>query len=102
MAGPPGVHAVTQGPPPTGGSLGGNIRPEGSTGGVGPERNGQLLPGGARLSRFVAAQNPTVTPSEPLTLVVAVVVFGDVAAVAAFGPARRATRVDPAIFLKGG
>jgi ABC-type antimicrobial peptide transport system permease subunit len=42
-----------------------------------------------------------VTPNDPVTVVAAVVVMGTVAALAAWIPARRASRVDPMVALRG-
>jgi predicted permease len=50
--------------------------------------------------RFVAAFVPEVGPRDPLTLVVVPAVLLGAAALAALGPARRASRVDPAVALR--
>jgi len=42
-----------------------------------------------------------VEPLDPLTLAVVPVVFMVIAAIAAVAPARRATKVDPVIALRG-
>lgn len=50
--------------------------------------------------RFIAAFVPEVGPRDPVTLVIVPVVLLAVAALAALGPARRASRVDPAVALR--
>jgi ABC-type antimicrobial peptide transport system permease subunit len=52
------------------------------------------------LGRLVQALLFQTRPSDPLVLVSVVFVLGAAAALACFAPARRATRVDPAISLR--
>jgi predicted permease len=52
------------------------------------------------LSRFVESQLYGLSPTDPLTLVVATVVLSAVAMFAGYVPARRATRVDPMLALR--
>ena len=52
------------------------------------------------LGRFVAALLFGVTATDPLTLVAAAIVLSGIAALAAYLPARRVARVDPAIALR--
>ena len=54
------------------------------------------------ISRFVAPLLFELHPRDPLTLSVAVAVLGSAAAVAAWLPARRASRIDPARVLRNG
>jgi ABC-type antimicrobial peptide transport system permease subunit len=51
-------------------------------------------------SRFVAALVYGVTPRDPLTLASATLILGSVATLAAWLPARRACRIDPAAVLR--
>jgi len=52
------------------------------------------------LGRLLKAMLFEIRPADPLVLVGVVVVLGAAAALACFAPARRATRVDPAISLR--
>jgi predicted permease len=52
------------------------------------------------LTRFIQKQLFNVTPTDPATFALVVVVLGTVAAAATLIPALRATRVDPAIVLR--
>ena len=52
------------------------------------------------LSRFIASQLFGVQPSDPITIAAVVGLMTAVAAVAAYGPARRAARVDPIVALR--
>ena len=52
------------------------------------------------LARFIAGLLFGVTPADPLTFAAALVVLTAVAAVAGYLPARRASRIDPAIALR--
>jgi len=58
------------------------------------------LGGAAMLSRYLEALLFGVTPLDTLTFVIAGVVFALVALAAAYGPARRATQVDPLVALR--
>jgi ABC-type antimicrobial peptide transport system permease subunit len=51
-------------------------------------------------SRVLAGQLFQVQPADPVSLGAACLLFGVVALAAAYLPARRATRVDPAIALR--
>jgi predicted permease len=51
-------------------------------------------------SRFVASQLFGVTPSDPLTMTVAIVVLVGITAAAGYLPALRASRVDPMVALR--
>ena len=51
-------------------------------------------------SRFVASRLFGVTPSDPLTMTVAITVLVGVTAAAGYLPARRASRVDPMVALR--
>jgi putative ABC transport system permease protein len=51
-------------------------------------------------SRLVASMLFGVTPADPLTYCVVAVILVVVALLAAFGPARRASRLDPVVALK--
>jgi len=63
---------------------------------------GIVIGAGASLwtSRFVAVLLYGVTPKDPRTLAGAAVILTGVAVVAAWLPARRASRIDPAIALR--
>ena len=52
-------------------------------------------------TRRVQAQLFGLSPSDPLTLVSAMAVLLTVAMLAGFGPARRATAIDPNVALRG-
>jgi predicted permease len=52
------------------------------------------------LGRLLKAMLFEIQPADPLVLVGVVVVLGAAAALACFAPARRATRIDPAISLR--
>jgi predicted permease len=52
------------------------------------------------LARFIASFLYHVSAHDPVTLALAVAFLGVVAALAAYGPARRATRVDPILALR--
>ena len=54
------------------------------------------------LARFVASLLYGVTASDTATLATAIAVLGAVGAMAAWLPARRASRVDPAVVLRDG
>ena len=58
------------------------------------------LAGAAMLSRYLEGLLFGVTPLDALTFVVAGAAFACVALVAAYGPARRATKVDPLVALR--
>jgi predicted permease len=58
------------------------------------------LAGAAALARLVASQLYDTRPGDPLTYAAVSMVLLAVAAVAAFAPARRAARIDPAITLR--
>jgi ABC-type antimicrobial peptide transport system permease subunit len=58
------------------------------------------LLGSLALGRLVASQLYDVTASDPLTLASVVALLGSVAILAAYLPARRATKVDPMIALR--
>jgi putative ABC transport system permease protein len=58
------------------------------------------IAGALYLSRFLEALLFGVEPRDPATLAGVAVLFVAVAALAAYVPARRATRVDPAIALR--
>jgi ABC-type antimicrobial peptide transport system permease subunit len=55
---------------------------------------------GLALTRVLASQLYGVSATDPATLVVLAALLLAVAALAAVGPARRATRVDPAVALR--
>jgi len=59
------------------------------------------LAGAAIVSRFVRTLLFGVRPVDPWTFGGAAIVLGTVVAIAAFVPARRATRIDPTIALRG-
>jgi ABC-type antimicrobial peptide transport system permease subunit len=52
------------------------------------------------LTRLLRSQLFEISPMDPVTYAVTPLVLISVAALAAFGPARKATRVDPAIALR--
>ena len=52
------------------------------------------------LTRLLATQLYHISPSDPKTFVTVAVVLICVSAIAAFIPARRATRVDPMVALR--
>jgi ABC-type antimicrobial peptide transport system permease subunit len=52
------------------------------------------------LSRFVTGQLFEVAPADPITLAIATTFLSTVAALAAYLPARRASRVDPMVALR--
>jgi putative ABC transport system permease protein len=60
------------------------------------------LSGAAMLSRYLEGLLFGVRPLDPLTFVAAAALFVLVALVAAYGPARRATGVDPLVALRAG
>ena len=53
-----------------------------------------------QLARFIESMLFGVTPTDPLTFVMIVVLLGLVALLACLIPARRATRVDPIVVLR--
>jgi predicted permease len=55
---------------------------------------------GQLLSLLIASQLYEMTPHDPLTLMVVVLVFAIVGSVATYVPARRASRVDPIVALR--
>ena len=58
------------------------------------------LSGAAMLSRYLEGLLFGVTPLDPITFAAATVLFALVALVAAYGPVRRATGVDPLVALR--
>jgi putative ABC transport system permease protein len=52
------------------------------------------------LSRYVSSFLFGVKPADALTYAAVVIVFGTVALIAAYVPARRASRVDPVVALR--
>ena len=56
--------------------------------------------GSLYLSRFLETLLFGVTPQDPATLVTVALIFGLVALLACYVPARRATRVDPVVALR--
>jgi putative ABC transport system permease protein len=58
------------------------------------------LSGAAMLSRYLEGLLFGVTPLDPVTFAAAAVLFTLVALVAAYGPTRRATGVDPLVALR--
>ncbi|HZL92372.1 MAG TPA: FtsX-like permease family protein, partial [Vicinamibacterales bacterium] len=58
------------------------------------------LSGAAMLSRYLEGLLFGVTPLDPATFVAATVLFALVALLAAYGPVRRATGVDPLVALR--
>ena len=58
------------------------------------------LSGAAMLSRYLEGLLFGVTPLDPITFAAATALFALVALVAAYGPVRRATGVDPLIALR--
>lgn len=58
------------------------------------------LAGATAVTRYLASMLYQVTPLDPLTFVVVVAVFGLLAFIACWWPARRATRVDPMAALR--
>ena len=59
------------------------------------------LTGSVATARLLGSMLFGVDPLDPLTLVVVPIVFVVIAVFAAIAPARRATRVDPVIALRG-
>jgi putative ABC transport system permease protein len=59
------------------------------------------LSGAAMLSRYLESLLFGVTPLDPVTFTAAAAVFALVALAAAYGPTRRATRVNPLVALRG-
>jgi putative ABC transport system permease protein len=58
------------------------------------------LAGAAMLSRYLEGLLFGITPLDPITFVAATVLFAVIALVAAYGPVRRATGVDPLVALR--
>jgi putative ABC transport system permease protein len=58
------------------------------------------LSGAALVSRYLEGLLFGVTPLDPMTFAAAAAVFASVALVAAYGPTRRATGIDPLIALR--
>jgi len=58
------------------------------------------LAGAAMLSRYLEGLLFGVTPLDPVTFIAATVLFAMVALLAAAGPVRRATGVDPLVALR--
>jgi putative ABC transport system permease protein len=58
------------------------------------------LAGAFALSRLLSGMLYEVRPSDPMTYAAACLLLGGVAALAAYGPARRAAKVDPATALR--
>jgi ABC-type antimicrobial peptide transport system permease subunit len=56
--------------------------------------------GAMALSRYLESLLYGLTPLDPTTFLAVVVVFGFVATIASYVPARRATRVDPLVALR--
>jgi ABC-type antimicrobial peptide transport system permease subunit len=54
------------------------------------------------LSRFVSPLLVGLEPNDPFTIVSAIVVLGTIGGLAAWLPARRASRIDPAVVLREG
>jgi ABC-type antimicrobial peptide transport system permease subunit len=54
----------------------------------------------AALVRLVSSEMPRMAEADPATLALVVAVLSAVALFACYGPARRATRVDPVIALR--
>jgi predicted permease len=59
------------------------------------------IPAAIAAGRVIAAQLFGVSPSDPVTLAATAVLLTVVAGLAAFGPAWRASRVDPMLVLRG-
>jgi predicted permease len=59
------------------------------------------IPAALATGRLIAAQLFGVAPSDPATIAAAASLLTLVGAIAAFGPARRASRVDPQLALRG-
>ena len=55
----------------------------------------------AAATRYLEGMLFGLTPLDPSTFIVVVVTFAAVATLAAYVPARRATRVDPVVALRG-
>jgi len=58
------------------------------------------VPATMAATRMVGAQLFGLTPSDPPTFIAAIVAISTVALLAAYFPARRATRVDPIVALR--
>ncbi len=58
------------------------------------------LAGAAATTRYLQGLLFGLAPLDPSTFVMVALVFGGVATLAAFGPARRATRIDPLVALR--
>ena len=56
--------------------------------------------GSLALTRLLASTLFAISPTDPATFVVVSLMLVAVATVAAYGPARRATRVDPVVALR--
>jgi predicted lysophospholipase L1 biosynthesis ABC-type transport system permease subunit len=56
--------------------------------------------GAAAVTRYLEGMLFGLTPLDPLTFVAVAVVFSTIASLAAFVPARRATRIDPMVALR--
>jgi ABC-type antimicrobial peptide transport system permease subunit len=58
------------------------------------------LLGAAALTRYLEGMLFALTPLDPVTFVAVATLFGTVAMLASYVPARRATRVDPLVALR--